>query len=239
MHITSFGCSFTFGTELSDDNGNLLCPNPSKLTWPAASKLTWPALIAHAVGTTYLCAAQGGLGNLTILDRVMIHCSIRPADLLIINWTFADRFDYSDPDGRHFDNGVNDYLTARPGESDPVSDFYFRNMHSERRDKITNLIYIKTVIDHLIDADVKFLMTSIDSTLFCQRWHAPSHVVKLQDAIRPYIHDFEGKNFLDWSRHRGFPITAAGHPLEEAHAAAAELMLPNVKQILEPGVNKK
>lgn len=229
MSITSFGCSLTLGTELSDDGRDL--PRPT------ASNLTWPALVTRAIGTDYLCAARGGSGNLSVMDRVLFNCSCCSADLRIINWTFADRFDYSDPDGRHFnrhffDRGLNDYLTARPGESDPVSDFYFRNMHSEYRDKITNLVYIKTVIDHLIDADVKFLMTSIDPTLFCQRWHAPPHVVKLQDAIRPYIHDFEGKNFIDWSRHRGFPITAAGHPLEEAHAAAAELMQPVIESIL-------
>ena len=224
MRITSFGCSFTLGTELSDD--------VQDLPQPTASQLTWPALIARSLGADYVCRARGGSGNLSMMDRALSRCCYFPDDVNIINWTFADRFDYSDPGGRHFGNGKADYLTARPGESDPISDFYFRNMHSEYRDKITNLVYIKTVIDQLIGADVKFLMTSIDPTLFCQRWHAPPHLVKLQDAVRPYIHDFEGRNFLDWSRHRGFPITPAGHPLEEAHAAAAELMLPVIESIL-------
>lgn len=178
---------------------------------------------------------------MSIMDRVLARCSKSPREgaVFIINWTFVDRFDYSDPAGRHFDNGDNDYLTARPGNSDPVSKFYFRHMHSEYRDKITNLVYIKTAIDQLTSAGVKFLMTSIDPVLFCQQWYAPPHVVELKDEIRPYIHDFEGRNFLDWSRHRGFEITSAGHPLEEAHHAAADLMLPKIKQILEPGVDKK
>lgn len=224
MRITSFGCSLTFGTELSDDGRDL--PQPT------ASSLTWPALVARALEAEYLCCARGGLGNLSILDRALMRHSYWPDDILVINWTFGDRFDYSDPTGRHFANGMNDYLTARPSESDAVSDFYFRNMHSEYRDKITNLIYIKTAIDYLVGAGARFIMTSIDPTLFCQRWHAPPHIVKLQEAIRPYIHDFQGRNFLDWSRHRGFEITAAGHPLEESHAAAAELMLPVIDAIL-------
>jgi hypothetical protein len=230
MQITSFGCSLTFGTELADDGSGLPLPTPSKLTWPA--------LIARAVGENYLCRAHGGSGNLLVLDRVLTRCSYWPDEFFIINWTFVDRFDYSDPAGQHFDNGINDYLTARPGESDAVSEFYFRNMHSEYKDKLTNLIYIKTAIDHLIKLESKFLMTAIDPTIFCQRWHAPPHVVKLQNEIRPYIHDFEGRNFLDWSRYRGFEITAAGHPLEESHAAAAELMLPRVQDFLNNKNNR-
>lgn len=224
MRITSFGCSLTFGTELSDSGGDL--------PWPRASSVSWPALVARSISADYLCRAQGGSGNLSVLDRALNRCSYFPDDILIINWTFVDRFDYSDPAGSHFCNGLNEYLTARPGESDPVSDFYFRNLHSDYRDKLTNLIYIKTAIDQLVSTGTRFLMTAIDPILLCQRWHAPPHLVKLQDDIRPYIHDFEGRNFLDWSRYRGFEITAAGHPLEEAHAAAAELMLPVIDTIL-------
>lgn len=227
MRIASFGCSLTFGSELSDDCG----------TGP--SKRTWPALVASVLGAEYVCLARGGSGNLLVMDRVSIRRSYCPDDFFIINWTFANRFDYSDPAGWHFHNGINDYLTARPSESDLVSEFYFRHMHSEYRDKITSLISIKITIDYLVSTGTKFLMTSIDPILMCQRWHAPQHVVQLQNAVRPYICEFEGKNFLDWSRYHEHEITKAGHPLDEAHAAAAEIMMPEIKRILEPGVNKK
>lgn len=225
MRIASFGCSFTFGTELRDSGNDL--------PWPRASSLTWPALVASKRSAQYTCMAYGGSGNLSILDRVLTRCCYFPDDIFIINWTFSDRFDYSDPAGSHFGNGQHDYLTARPGESDLVSNFYFRHMHSEYRDKITNLMYIKTAIDHLMGVGARFFMTCIDPVLFCQQWHAPPHVVKLQDEVRAHIHDFEGRNFLDWSRHRGFEITAAGHPLEQAHAVAADLMLPVMQDLLK------
>jgi hypothetical protein len=224
MHITSFGCSFIFGTELADDGRDRPIPTPSQFTWPA--------LIARNLKADYTCLARGGSGNLAILDKVLTRCYYYPTDFFVIGWTFIDRFDYSDPAGRHFDNGPADYLTARPGEPDSVSEFYFRNIHSEHRDKITNLIYIKTAIDQLLLAGSKFLMTAIDPAIFCQRWHAPPHIIKLQEELRPYIHDFEGRNFLDWSCNRGYEITPAGHPKEQAHAAAAELMLPRVHDLL-------
>ena len=82
-------------------------------------------------------------------------------------------------------------------------------------------------------------MTMLDDLLWCQQWHAPEFVRHLQQEVRSYIHDFEGHNFLDWSRNRGFEISSSEHPLEKAHAAAADYMLPKIKKILEPGVDKK
>jgi hypothetical protein len=76
-------------------------------------------------------------------------------------------------------------------------------------------------------------MTGLDSVMMDQIWHAPPQVIDIQESIAPYLHYFEGRNFLDWSRHKGFAITPAGHPLEAAHAAAAELMLPKIQQMLD------
>lgn len=219
MHkISSFGCSLTFGTELADDGCHL--------EMPTASNLTWPALVAQRLGWHYKCYATGGIGNLCIMDRVLKHSYYNPKDVFVINWTFIDRFDYSDPAGVHFDRGLRDWSTARPSESDQVSEWYYRQVHSEYRDKLTALIYIKTTIDYLKARNISFVMTAIDDLLWCTKWHAPAHVTELQDHVRPHVKDFQGRNFLDWARLQGFEITAAGHPLEAAHAAAAELFLP-------------
>lgn len=224
MLIRSFGCSLTFGTDLPDDGR---CD-----PWPIASQLTWPALIAQRLGMNYSCHAMGGSGNLCIADRVLRYCFYHPEDFLIINWTFTDRFDYSDPQGQHHDAGKKDYLTLRPGDSDETTNFYFRNIHSQYRDKFTNLLYINTVIERLKANKAKFLMTSIDDSLFCQKWYASPHLIELQDKIKPDMHWFEGKNFLDWTQYRGMKISESGHPLQESHAAAAELMISVVESAL-------
>jgi hypothetical protein len=224
LKIVSFGCSLTFGTELPDTNQDGEFPIPSNLTWPA--------LIAKKLGLSYQTRALGGSGNLSLLDRLLNHLYYAPDDIFIINWTFIDRFDYSDPNGSHFNNGHTDYLTLRPGGSDKTTDFYFRNLHSEFRDKFVNLIYLKSAIDILQTQKSRFLMTAIDDLLWCQRWHAPPHVIDLQNKIQPYISDFQGRNFLDWARHLGFEISSNGHPLQEAHQAAAEIMLPKVQLLL-------
>jgi len=225
QRIASFGCSFIWGTELSDHQCNDVLNG--------YSRLTWPALLAMNCDLQYHCLARGGLGNLAIADRVCGWVDKSPDDFLIINWTFIDRFDYSHRQGRHFNSSLGDYLTCRPGDDDAVSEFYFRHLHSEYRDKLTAPIYIKTVIDYLLEKKVPFLMTAMDDLLWCKQWHVTPLVRKLHQDIRPYVHDFEGRNFLDWSRHRGFRISDAGHPLEAAHAAAAEIMLPVVQNLIK------
>ena len=224
MRLLSFGCSLIFGTDLADDGAS----DP----WPRASKLTWPALLADRFDLDYQTRAKGGSGNLCILDRVMRNASMFSDAIFVIGWTYTERFDYSDPRGIHFGKGRNDYLTLRPSEENDLEKIYFRELHSEYKDKLTNLIYIKTAIDFLQRLHIPFIMTSIDDILLCEKWHAPTPVLELQQNIRPYISDFEGRNFVDWSRHRGFKISPTGHPLEEAHAAAADLMAPSIDAIL-------
>lgn len=224
MLIASFGCSLTFGTDLPDDG--------KRDPWPKASLLTWPALIAQRLGIDYNCHALGGSGNLCIADRVLRYCSYYPENFFIINWTFTDRFDYSDPQGQHYGTGKKDYLTLRPGGSDENTGFYFRNIHSQYRDKFSCLLYINTVVERLNANNTKFLMTSIDDSLFCQTWHAPPHLIELQAKIKPSVHWFEGRNFLDWAHIHGMRISESGHPLQESHAAAAELMISVVESTL-------
>lgn len=224
MDFLSFGCSLTFGTDLQDDGRND--------KWAKFSRLTWQALVSQHYKTNYWCRAKGGSGNLAILNRVLDARHHNPDNFFLISWTFIDRFDYSDPKGGHFSNGANDYLTLRPSESDEYSAFYYKRFHSEHKDKLCSLIYIKTAIDCLTQAKIPFVMTSVDDVLFDQRYHAPPAIVELQETIKPHITYFEGRNFLDWSLHRGFEISPTGHPLEQAHATAAQLMTPVIDAIL-------
>jgi hypothetical protein len=223
MRLISFGCSLTWGTDLSD-----VSPN-DYFKW---SELTWPALVSKRLGMHYRTCAIGGSGNLSIMDHACKWSVQCPKDFILINWTFADRFDYSRHDGAHYNNGPKGFDTCRPNEHDDISKFYFRYLHSEYRDKLTALIYIKSTLDFLISNQRKFLMTANDDTIWCKKWHAPSHIQNFQNSIKPHVTSFENRNFLDWCRHRAFPISASGHPLEEAHAAAADLMTPVIDAIL-------
>lgn len=210
MKLKSFGCSFVFGNDLADTTGDCL-------THPSQS--TWPALLAQHLGYDYTCHARPGSGNLQILEKVLNQANTVDNDLFVINWTWIDRFDYynADYDGCPW----NDWFTIMPVDTTNVAKTYYRDLHSEYRDKFTSLSYIKLAIDTLEQQRIPFIMTYTDRLLFDQQWHTTPAVTALQLSTQPKMMLFEGQTFLDWSRDHGYPISAEWHPLEDAHCNAA------------------
>lgn len=212
MTVKSFGCSFIWGTELSDVSGKN----------KKFSNLTWPALIAAQKQTQYQCYARPGAGNFFILQSLLnqLHS---PDDLYIINWTFHGRYDYVFP---HGEKTTTSWHSILPWDTNERAEYYYKNFHSEFTDKLQNLIWISTAIAALKELGAEFCMTYMDSELLDDRWNITPAILKLQKKIKPHLHQFGGLNFVDWSRANSFPIGAQGnHPLEQAHAAAAEYLI--------------
>lgn len=209
MKLKSFGCSLIFGSELSDEY------------YPRASQLSWPALWAKELELEYECWAEPGCGNLQILQRVIDQVVDPDSELFVIGWTWIDRFDYCDIVQ---DESCTTWKTIIPSNTDKLSKLYYRNFSSEYRDKLTTLIYIKTAMDMLDQRGIKYVMTYMDSWLFERRWHVTPGILELQNKIEPKMTTFEGLNFLDWSRSKGYAETKLWHPLEDAHRSAFELI---------------
>ena len=213
-YLVACGDSFLYGSDLpSTDHA-------------------WPALIAQNLNLDYVCFAQPGVGNAQILQQIIqAQAYYRDQAVYIINWTWIDRFDYVD---------TNDELwhTVRPAFDDPIRDsFYYRYFHSELADKFYNLIYVNSAQEIL--RDQKYLMTYMDLLLLDQKYHAPDYVRDLQDRVRARLLDFQGKNFLEWSKQHQYPISERWHPLESAHAHAAQLWQPHVASLIQtPNSNK-
>lgn len=221
MRLTSFGCSFIFGTDLHDDGRNGPYATPSQFTWPA--------LCAQKLGFEYQCRARPGSGNLQILDRLLREAAHSPPAVFIIGWSWIDRFDYEETDSR---KPHNEWQTICPISNSAEAKHYYRLLHSEFRDKISTLSCIKTAVDTLTQRGIPFVMTYMDSLMLDRKRHAPASVQLLQDYVEPHLRLFNGKTFLDWSRAQGFEISPTLHPLEPAHAQAAELMLPQIQRVV-------
>jgi hypothetical protein len=210
MMLKSFGCSFVFGTDLPDDNRTG--------SYAAYSRLTWPALIAKQLDMRYHCYARPGAGNLRILEQVLTQAATNEQDFFVIGWTWIDRFDYRDITNET-------WRTILPVETDERAEFYYRNLHSEYADKLKTLIYIRTAVDVLEQKDIPFLMTYMDPLMFDRTWHATPAITDAQDRILPYMTEFNGDTFLNWSKQNGYEISATLHPLESAHRSAADIIL--------------
>lgn len=212
MKLKSFGCSFIWGSELSD------ITNKNK----KFSDLTWPALIARQKNLQYQCFARPGAGNLFILQSILNQLN-DPADIYIINWTFHGRYDYVFAQGEKTETSWHSIL---PWDTHQRAEYYYKNLHSEFTDKLQNLIWISAAVDALVSIGAQFTMTYMDPLLFDRRWNATGATEYLQQKIRPFLHQFDGLNFVEWSQKNGYPIGSLGnHPLEAAHSAAADYLI--------------
>ena len=203
--VISFGDSFTFGNDLADWR-----PGIVGVIRPKSSVTTWPALVANYLNIDYECYAESGSSNSTIL-RTVLSTKILPTDLVIVNWTWIDRWD--------FYNGK-EWSTLRPSgtEDNPMYKIYYKHFQSELWDKYETLKNIQTafsVLDNVIS-------TAIDPLTVDTRWHCPPYIKKLVDTVSKKITWFDGKGFFHWAQDKNFPISDKWHPLEEAHRAAFE-----------------
>jgi hypothetical protein len=216
MNLKSFGCSLIFGSELHDVGRNGLYAN--------GSNFTWPAIMAKHYGYTYNTYARPGAGNLQIFERMasQLAGTINTDTLCVIGWSFTDRFDYCIKNSPW--PGM-PWATIIPIDEDDRAIVYYRDLHSELRDKLTSLMYIKLAIDLLKEKKIPFIMTYMDHLLFDTRWNTTPAVTDLQDYVKPYMTTFDGLNFGEWSRKNNFPVSKIGHPLEQAHQVAAEYMI--------------
>ena len=210
MDIKSFGCSFIYGSELSDDGHGTKYATPSRLTWPS--------LLAKHYGLEYQCYAYPGAGNLQIMEKVLNQTANLEPALFVIGWTYIDRFDYTA-------NNDNRWQTIKPLDDTALAYTYYKELHSEYRDKLVSLMNIRLTIDTLRAKQLPFIMTYIDDLLFDDRWHSSPAVTDLQEYVSPYMTEFDGQNFLAWSQRNGYPIGKVSHPLEQAHRSAADYMI--------------
>jgi hypothetical protein len=217
MNLKSFGCSFIFGSELSDDGRNG--------RYATGSRLTWPAHLAKHLGYEYLTYSRPGSGNLQIAERVLSQLATNEQAFFVIGWTYIDRFDYVDANNPNNKFPGMPWSTIMPVDTTDIANTYYKNLHSETTDKLITLMSVRLVIDTLKQKGCPFIMTYMDDLMFDQRWHTTPAITDLQDYIRPHMTTFEGTNFQQWSKKNGHAITDIGHPLESAHAAAGELMI--------------
>ena len=210
MKLKSFGCSFIFGADLSDDVKG------------THSQLTWPALLSKNLNCEYECHARSGSGNLQILESILNQIDNSTVDdLFVIGWTWIDRFDYYSSDTKPY---THPWTTILPSEQSMIAKTYYKNLHSEYKDKFTSLTYINTAIDQLKQNNLRYVMTYIDRLLFDQRWHTTPAVRQLQRQVEPEMTLFNGQTFLEWSRANNYTESKLWHPLDDAHRDAVKLL---------------
>ena len=212
--LLSFGDSFIFGSDLADSDNKM-----------KYSKSTWPALCAKELGLKHRCWAHAGCGNSNIAQNIVAYS--RPNALVVINWSWIDRFDYQTSRWAWSE-------TVRP-DGDEISEFYYKNIHTDLDDKFRSLSLIHSTHEYLKNNNIKFISTYMDHLVLDRKWHCPPFVSNLQRVVRKDLQTFPKKQtFLEWSRSNGYPESKGWHPLEQAHAEAVKVWLPTYKSMISP-----
>lgn len=182
------------------------------------SQLTWPALLSRSLGLQYKCYAWPGRGNFFIASQVLDQLARNESALYVINWTWIDRHDFisTDPKG-------DPWKTLMPGKkAHEHADFYYRNLHSELRDKISCLQLIKLVTLELLASGQPFIMTYMDDLIFDQRWHVTPGMQKQQAFVEPLmlhweLENHDPMNWSGWAAQQGHEVSEYYHLLASGH----------------------
>lgn len=208
MILGAFGDSFLYGCDLESPDS------------------TWPALVAKNLNLEYSCFAKPGAGN-QFISQTITDCVQQLGNnvFYVINWTWIDRFDYTDPD--------NNWNTIRPSlDNATVDPFYYKHLHSEFKDKLSTLQYVYTALSILQAHECRFVMTYMDSLMLDKTWNVSPTINILQNYITESLDTFDGQTFLDWSRKNQFPESSRWHPLEQAHHSAATYWQEKYEKLL-------
>ena len=230
----AIGDSFTRGEELAD------CPE--QLPYQTSfSRSTWPALIAKSLNIDYDAEAMGGRGNQWI--SFITSGNIKQDNILIVNWTWFVRFDYVTTVNGSITPYHDCWQTTHPRHENKLNHHFYKNIDSDIWNLHRNLQQMHSTIQLLKQNNIKFIMTCLDPG-YANRLpnirpdsfihHAANTswmptIDRLHDQVVPYILDFDGLTFLEWSHFYNFKCGPDGHPLEDAHAAAADYIQKKVK----------
>lgn len=239
--VFAIGDSFTRGDELAD------CPEQAIHPYRASfSRQTWPALIAKSLNIDYSAEAVGGRGNQWIsfitgansIDTSDFNGTVKQDTFLIVNWSWFERFDYIDS---HRDDT---WWTTHPHHDNKADHYFYKNIDNDIWSLHRNLQQMHSTIQLLKQNNIKFVMTCLDpgytntlgdirpDSYGKDKIHGTeaswiTAIDQLHKKVVPHILEFDGQTFLEWSHSNNFKCGPGGHPLEDAHAAAADYILVN------------
>jgi len=249
--ILAGGCSFTFGNELSDDDGK------------TPSSKTWAALLAKQNGAEYVSVAKPGAGNSAIARRVFEYISSNPCDNLFVAvmWSFTSRYDWAMPRHRVLENtrwanitpwDTSDeqgkvfkiLSTSEPKMEDwkrqrqevketGVGSFadalykYAANQYHEVYLSWKSIVWLQNILEK---KKIPYMFTLSDNSLFYDNLKLHSEGDRLLQGLYNEI-DFANwysfgermMGFNQWTLLEEYP-RATTHPLDKAHEDAVGLM---------------
>lgn len=252
------GCSFTYGSELSDDDRG-----------KTYSRKTWAAGLSNEVGSNYFCVARVGMGNPGIARRIFNYIANTKEDCFVVAmWSFTSRYDWAMPRHRVLEDTrwttITPWDTANKqaevdeklsGSESVLADFkkrreeyretnvgpfadalyrYAANNYHETYLSWKSIIWLQNILEK---KKIPYMFTLADNTLFYEElqplWVQDAFMEALYreiDMTKWFTFGERHMGFNQWALLNKYP-RATTHPLDDAHADAVKMMLPTFKKL--------
>ena len=252
------GCSFTYGSELSDDNKG-----------KSPSNKTWSAHLSNAMGANYFCAARVGLGNPGIARRVFNYIANTTEEcFVVVMWSFCSRYDWAMPRHRVLEDTRWTTITPWDTEHNQVevaeklagSEAILENWKQRREEyretgvgafaealyrhaanryhetylSWKSIVWLQNILEK---RKIPYMFTLADNTLFYDEltplWEQDALMRAMYNEIdlsRWFSFGERYMGFNQWAILNDYP-RATTHPLDRAHKDASELMKDKFLQL--------
>lgn len=232
MILVAGGDSFTWGSELADS------PHGGANGY---SRSTYPALLAKQAKLEYICAAYPGSAN-NAISRMAINAVNSVNDpFLLVTWTYPQRREF------WFTNewvSLNSWHTAKK----EFSEQYFKHVgdseYYELYSVFKEIIYLQNFCK---TKNIPYMFMTADNTFYCHENYLRSknyELSVLHDSVEwnkwfwfpQGVNQYETpapRGFYQWAVENKYSVGSQGHPLEQAHADAAELIKEKFNELVK------
>jgi hypothetical protein len=228
MKLLASGCSFIYGSELSDEQ-----PGTG-----GHSRLTFSALLARYLNLEYVCAARPGCGSDSIVRSVIENLN-QDVGLVTVNWSYLDRYEYHHPTAGWQNLGA----VTNPGHScyndlNNLSKLFFTGLTPEYSwyKYLSDMVFLQELLKN---QKIPYIFTTAESNFYNKE-----EIIKLGTAHKNLYNmiDFESWHhwewgdklvgFVAWAGGHYYPVADGGHPLEAAHQITFELLKEKASNLL-------
>ena len=233
MILVAAGDSFIWGSELAD--------SPHGGT-DGYSLSTYPALLAKGYSMDYHCAAYPGNANNAISRMSIAACaSITDNKFLLVSWTYPQRSEFRFSDGWA---SVNSWHTNHK----EFSEVYFKHAGNTEYYEIYSVLKEIVFLQHYCERNnIPYMFMTADNHFYQHEnyirskdcdidnlynqinwarwfWFTPGNLADETPVPR---------GFYQWAIENKYSIGQEGHPLEDAHKDAAELIKEKFNELVK------
>jgi len=230
MILVAAGDSFIWGSELADS----LHGGPN-----GYSRNTFPALLAKEYGIEYVCAAYPGLANNAISRKVISVCN--KDTILLVNWTYPQRAEFRF--GKEWIS-INSWHTVQKHFSEEYFKYVGNNEYYEIYSILKEILFLQqyceinkipyiflTADNHFYQHENYFRNQDQDidnlyNQIIWSNWYWFPPGTEINETQAP-------RGFYQWATENKYNMGLQGHPLEDAHKDAANLIKENFNELVK------